>query len=405
MRRRTARLLGLSATVGTSMLVAWVAVLLLVIQPSVVEQEPLRVQQVLDAAALLRDGVSKREVEVSRDIDVRLLKGSPDGPPPGGGWLPLEMDGTALWKREGGNHDIAAWTGHTWVVLQAHPPHSLALALALFTAGVPLVLVGFGVGQRADRPRVEAEAQLAQIAAGDLSVRLDPDAGTREVRAVAVAVNQMAGKLQALLAADRQRIAGLSHELRTPLTRIRLELELARREGASVPRLDRVEHDIERFDDMLREMLELSRLEMVGETTLHREPVDLAGLAQWVLEEDAQEDVVVRGAGLATVDAGLVARLLRNLLRNSAAHAPGHRRWIDVRPDTLVVGDDGPGIPLERQAAVLQAFQRGPDSDGHGLGLALVARIAALHGGTVSLSPPPGLVVTVRFEPGTDSEE
>lgn len=398
MKRRTQLLLGIGATVGATLLVAWLAVLVLVIQPSVAAQEQARILQVCEAASLLQDGVTKREIEVSRGIDVRLLKGPPEGPPAGDGWLALPTNHGTLWKREGGNHDIAAWTGQSWVVLQAHPPHAVTLALALGGVGLPLVLLAFGVGRRAGRAMEESERRLSRIADGDLSVRLDTDSGTHEVREVAAAVNQMAARLQELLEADRQRMAGLSHELRTPLTRIRLELELARREGASVPRLDRVEQDIERFDAMLREMLELSQLEMVGETLLRRERVDLAGLVRCVVDEDDEGEVVVRGCGQAIVDPRLVSRVVRNLLSNSAQHAPGSRRWVEVADGQLVVGDDGPGIPFAAHSQVWVPFRRGDDSPGHGLGLAIVARIVQLHGGAVSLSEPPGLVVTVRFD-------
>lgn len=397
MNRRIRLLLGVGAVVGATLVTAWVAVWWLVLDPAVAAQEESRIQQVQEAAELLRSGVGKREVEVSRDIDVRLFRGHRDGPPPGGGWTRLETDDGTVWKRDDGNHELAAWTGQTWVVLQAHPPHTVTLALALGGVGLLVVLLAFGLGRRASRPQEQAEARLARIAAGDLSVRLDAEAGSPEGREVAVAVNQMAARLQALLEADRQRMAGLSHELRTPLTRIRLELELARREGASVRRLDRVERDIERFDAMLREMLELSQLEMVGETMLRREVVDLSGLAQWVVDEADWTDVEVRGTGEATVDVRLVSRMLRNLLANSAQHAPGHRRWVEITGTRLAVGDDGPGIPIAEQPGAMQAFRRGARSDGHGLGLAIVSRIAELHGGSVRLSEPPGLVVTVSL--------
>ena len=398
MKRRTQRLLGAGATVGGTLLVAWVAVLLLVIQPSVAAQEQVRIRQVQEAAELMRSGVTKREVEVSRAIDVRLLNGPPGGPPEGNGWLALQTEQGTVWKREGGNHDLAAWTGQTWVVLQAHPPHAVTLGLALGGVGLPLVLLVFGIGRRAGRPLEASERRLARIADGDLSVRLDTELGTQEVRQVAKAVNQMTARLQELLEADRQRMAGLSHELRTPLTRVRLELELARREGVSVSRLERVEQDIERFDAMLREMLDLSQLEMVGETVLRPEPVDLLGLVQCVVDEADGRDVDLTGTGTATVDPRLVSRLVQNLLRNSAEHAPGCRRWVEVSHDQLAIGDDGPGIPAATHSQVCAPFHRGAGSDGHGLGLAIVARIVELHGGTVTLSEPPGLVVTVRFD-------
>lgn len=157
---------------------------------------------------------------------------------------------------------------------------------------------------------------------------------------------------------------------------------------------------------MLTEMLELSRLQLVGEAQIKREVVDLAGLAQWVVAEQAWDDVEIRGAGMATVDARLVARLLDNLLRNSAQHAPSSRRWVEVTDHALAVGDDGPGVPAVLRDQLLQPFQRSDASQGHGLGLAIVAQIVQLHGGTLSLSEPPGLVVSVRFGrcPGAATE-
>lgn len=76
--------------------------------------------------------------------------------------------------------------------------------------------------------------------------------------------------------------------------------------------------------------------------------------------------------------------------------------WVAVqalvlRPAVREVGDDGPGIPLAQQAEVTEAFQRGAASSGYGLGLAIVAQIAALHGASPEFSAPPGLVVRVRF--------
>jgi signal transduction histidine kinase len=68
-----------------------------------------------------------------------------------------------------------------------------------------------------------------------------------------------------------------------------------------------------------------------------------------------------------------------------------------VSDGQLVVGDDGPGIPTAEHDQVWAPFRRGDRSVGHGLGLAIVARITELHGGSVTLSEPPGLVVTVRF--------
>lgn len=398
MNRRTQLLVGIGTTVGFTLLFSWIAVQALIIRPAIGEREPSRVQQVLNAAELLRTGADKQKIEESRGIDLRLYHGDPHRPPPGTGWIQLDSEKWPLWKREGGKYEIAAWTGRTWVVIQEHFPYATTLALALGAAGSPVVLLMFGFSRQTSRHQDEAERALERIAEGNLGERLNQNAGNKETRRMASAVNRMAEHLKALIESDRQRMAGLSHELRTPLTRIRLELELARREGGSGCRLDQVERDIEVFDSMLAEMLELSQLQLVGEPQMCREVVDLAGLAEVVVDEEGWDDVEIQGAGTATVDAKLVARLMRNLLRNSAQHAHSARRWIEVEQGRLSVGDDGPGLPLDLRTSALQPFKRGEASGGHGLGLAIVAQIAALHGASVTLSTPPGLVVSVRFE-------
>lgn len=396
MNRRTQLLLGIIATVGVTLALAWITVQTLVIRPAIGARERARTQQVLNAAELMRSGMSKREIEAARGIDLRVFVGEPDEAPPGDGWLREETSRGTIWKRTGGEYEIAAWTGRTWVVIEEELPYGTRFAWALIAVGIPVIVLTFGLSHRANRHQERAERTLARIAEGNLGERLSERAGNQEVRRVAVAVNRMAGQLEALIESERQQMAGLSHELRTPLTRIRLELELARREGGATERLDRVERDIETFDAMLTEMLDLSRLKMLGKPLLKREAIKLEDLVRDVVAE-GWSDVEVLGTGTATADAKLVARLIRNLLRNSAQHSPSSRRWIEVAEDTLSIGDDGPGIAPDRQTAALEPFHRGESSAGHGLGLAIVAEIAALHGGSVSLSKPPGLVVTIRF--------
>jgi signal transduction histidine kinase len=399
MTRRQRLLLGLVATVGTTLLFAWALTQLLVVRPAIRDREPLRIQQTLTAAERVRGGQTMERTEAELGLDLRLEVGPPEGPPLGDGWVAVDAEHGRVWKRDGGEWDIAAWSGSGWVVLHEDPPYTSLFALALLVSGVPVVLVAFGVSQRASRQLETAEATLASMAAGQLDHRLAEDVGTREMRRVAVAVNQMAHDLSSLMAIERQRMAGLSHELRTPLTRIRLDLELARRDGVGSKRLNRIERNIEAFDQLLTELLELSRLELGGVRSLRREVVDLHGLARLVVQELADGDVEVRGAGAAFADSALIARALQNLLRNSAAHAPGSRRWVAVSEGAVEVGDDGPGIAESDHARILRPFERSATSKGHGVGLAIVAEIVALHGGTLTLSAPPGLVVRITLPP------
>ena len=226
MNRGIRRLLGISTTVGITLLLTWIAVQGLIIRPAIGDRERARVSEAIEAAELMRGGMGKHAVEDLRGIDLRLYSGDPEQPPPGPDWVREATTQGIVWKRPGGKYEIAAWNGTQWAVLHEDLPVATTLTLALLAAGIPVIVLMFGLGQRAGRHQAAAERGLARIAAGHLSERLDEAQGSSETRRVAVTVNRMAAKMQALMASDRQRMAGLSHELRTPLTRIRLELSL-----------------------------------------------------------------------------------------------------------------------------------------------------------------------------------
>lgn len=207
MTRQSRLLLGVSTTVGITLLLAWLAVQALVIRPGIGEREQARTAQVLEAAALMRQGTAKNDIEDRWGVDLRIFLGEEAGPPPGHGWIREETARGTVWKRRGGKYDIAAWTGQGWVVLHEDLPIASTLALAFFAAGLPVVALMFGLSRRSQHQEV-AEAALSRMASGNLSERLDEEAGGAEVRRVAAAVNRMAEQLQALLKSDRERMAG-----------------------------------------------------------------------------------------------------------------------------------------------------------------------------------------------------
>ena len=107
-------------------------------------------------------------------------------------------------------------------------------------------------------------------------------------------------------------------------------------------------------------------------------------------------------------EAGAVRRVLVNLVDNAVRYARS-RVTVTVAPGTMTVADDGPGIPAADRARVFDRFtrldwDRGRESGGAGLGLAIVRELVAAHGGSVTLGDgAPGLVVTVHFpDPPTD---
>lgn len=405
-------------TLVATVLVAWLMVQFVLVRPANRELEVARAETVIFVAQAMREGASMEALEQELGVDLRMDGGDADGPPrpapPGVEAPPTERPptdavehwqastrrGVTLWRREGPGWEVAAWTGDGWVVLHHDPlPMGLVLLGLLLLGGLPVALIGYRITSNAVRPVEAAEVSVARIAEGELSHRLDEEAGSRELRRMSRAVNGMAARIQRLVEGDRQRMAYLSHELRTPLTRARLELELARRAGVDVPRLERVETELEQLEKLVAELLELSRLELGGAEALRPEQVDLRGLAEVTVDEEQESGVEIDGEGEAYVDARLVRRALSNLLRNSRLHAPGARRWIRVEEGRLVVGDDGPGLPEEARAHMFDLFWRGPDGSqiGHGLGLAIVRQVAELHGGRVHIDGDDGFVVTLEL--------
>ena len=195
-------------------------------------------------------------------------------------------------------------------------------------------------------------------------------------------------------------VANASHELRSPLARIRLALELLQRDASPDHRaaLKReLERDIGELDQLIDEILLASRLDAQGAAReAPFEPLDLTALAA---EECARFGARLEAGPIAAVgDARLLRRLLRNLLDNARRHAPGAP--IDVtlraRPGEveLTVADRGPGVDEAERSRIFEPFYRprgaGESAGGAGLGLALAARIAHRHRGTVACLPRAG---------------
>src|SRR3954451_10865500 len=221
----------------------------------------------------------------------------------------------------------------------------------------------------------------------------------------------------------RQFVADASHELRTPLTSIRGFAELFRQgavaDEAELARvMRRIEDEGARMGVLVDDLLLLARLDQ--HRPLERQPVDLGRLAA-----DAVEDVRMVAPGrpieLHVADARppvvvgddlRLRQVLGNLLGNALTHTPDGTP-IRVRVDTragdggddgwavLEVTDEGPGLPDEHAARVFERFYRVDAArtraeGGSGLGLSIVAGLAAAHGGRVELDTAAGEGATFR---------
>lgn len=294
----------------------------------------------------------------------------------------------------------------------------LVRALRLSLAGVvPVLTALFGAAiwvalGRALRPVERLRSAAAQVARAGGPGSL-PEPGTDdEIGALARTLNEMLDRLE--VAAGRQRafVADAAHELRTPLAALGATLDVAREHPDAYARDELVADlaaETRRMQVLVDDLLLLARL---GSRPVPRDPVDLgavardaAALAAAGQDPDRGVLVEVHGDGVATGDAAALGRVVRNLVDNALRHATTAVR-VDVAGGSVVVVDDGPGVPAADRARVFERFVRLDDArsrpgGGSGLGLAIAREVAREHGGDVRLGEradgAPGLRAELRL--------
>jgi len=257
-----------------------------------------------------------------------------------------------------------------------------------------LTLVLFGVLwlvlRRITRPLAALTARTRSFAAAPREAELLAPSGPDDVRELIEAHNALEARIVALLDEKDVMLGAIGHDLKTPLAALRVRIEGVEDET----RRTKMAAGIAELDRMLDDILSLAR---IGRPQDEPEMLDLAPLATGVVEE--YED---RGRPVTLVDADKavgrfratwVRRALRNLVDNALRYGGAARVSLRREGDNavLIVSDDGPGIPAERIAAMMEPFRRGEKSrnratGGSGLGLTLSRAIAEQHGGTLSLA-------------------
>jgi two-component system OmpR family sensor kinase len=278
-------------------------------------------------------------------------------------------------------------------------------------AAVALWLVRIGM-----RPLTHMERAAGEIAAGDLSRRVEPADERTEVGRLGRALNSMLERIESAFAERRASearlrrfIADASHELRTPLTSIRGYAELFRRGADARPKdleksMRRIEEESVRMGNLVDEMLLLARLDQGR--PLDRGPVDLAAIATDAVE-DARAVQPERPIDLERPDSAVLqgdearlrqvaANLLGNALEHTSADTPVHVRVLMNGDEaTLEVADEGPGMARGHVEKIFDRFfrvdpARARDNGGSGLGLSIVVAIVQAHGGRVTVDTAPG---------------
>ncbi|MFJ6653217.1 MtrAB system histidine kinase MtrB [Microbacterium sp. NPDC091313] len=287
----------------------------------------------------------------------------------------------------------------------------------LWVSGIALVALIGGITWFVLRsvtvPIGEAAETSAQLAAGDLEVRL-PVRGDDELALLGRSFNAMADSIQAqikeladLSLVQQRFVSDVSHELRTPLTTIRLAADMIndQRDGfdpATARAAELMHAQVQRFETLLTDLLEISRYD-AGSVQLEREPTSLAHLAEDVIASMAQlaeqhgsdvRLVAPGGHSLVEMDARRIRRIVRNLLGNAIEHGEGRPIVVTVDSDqhavALGVRDFGLGMRPEEVERVFDRFWRADPSrvrtiGGTGLGLSIALGDARLHGGRLEV--------------------
>lgn len=226
--------------------------------------------------------------------------------------------------------------------------------------------------------------------------------GAEEVRRAGLAFIQMRERIERQIEQRTAMLTGVSHDLRTILTRFKLQLALLPK-NADTSALDA---DVSDMQAMLEGYMSFARGEGDEETGV----LDLELLFEKLVEEgklrNRDLDYTLIGKGEVYVRPNAFTRLIQNIVSNAFRHADSvsitathGKGWL-----TIIIDDDGPGIPAEHREDVFRPFvrldeARNQDETGTGLGLSIARDIARSHGGSVLLSDSPlgGLRATVRL--------
>ncbi|MFT4241408.1 MAG: sensor histidine kinase N-terminal domain-containing protein [Acidovorax sp.] len=289
---------------------------------------------------------------------------------------------------------------------------------------------------RGIQPLNQLERRIRARNPDDLSP-LDDRTVPLEVAPLVASVNDLLTRLNDSLATQKRFLADAAHQLKTPLAGLRMQADLAQREGTSTEELKRSLQQIGRSSiratHTVNQLLALARAEGSG-TGIARQPCDLARLVIEVVRDsvpralekriDLGYDGAEPGAPGVWVDGNptLLKELVRNLLDNAINYTPSTPAKAGVvtarvLADTfghvllLQVEDSGPGVPESERELVFQPFYRalGSEADGSGLGLPIVLEIARKHGAEVMLEDarpghqPPGARFSVRFAARDDA--
>ncbi|MEO0601614.1 MAG: ATP-binding protein [Myxococcota bacterium] len=281
------------------------------------------------------------------------------------------------------------------------PPGYLPMGAIVALVGLPLLATALAM--RFDREVALVERATDALATGELGVRVTNDDGP--AHELSQRFNAMADRIERLIRSRDELVQAVSHELGSPLSRLRFHLELLDEVGteARVDRLLAMTRELDALDELVAELLTFVQAadRRIDRTTF--DPAQgLADLAELARLDQPDErplsiDVVIPSGVRLYADRRLFFRAVENLIRNAVRHATSRVRVEAFAHPGAVevwVDDDGPGIPEPLRSRLTEPFarldtDRGRETGGVGLGLAIVHRILERHGGQLEVTDSP----------------
>jgi len=316
---------------------------------------------------------------------------------------------------------------YTYVAYLPRPPFQSGFQTLLIRLLIVLVIGGifcYWLARYLTTPLFKLRTSTNQLAEGDFSARVATGLAKRrdEVGQLGRDFNLMAERLESMVKAQQRLLGDISHELRSPLARLGVALGLARQRSGPEAQsaLARIERESENLNEMISQLLTLTRLES-GTDGRKRTEVDLAELVREVSDDaDFEARSLNRSVQVVASDKcsingieDLLRSAVENVVRNAVRFAPeGTAVEVALRKQNgsdnfavISVRDRGHGVPAESLEKIFRPFYRTEDArdrqsgGGTGLGLAITERAVRMHGGSIQAANAPdgGLSVEMRF--------
>jgi signal transduction histidine kinase len=277
------------------------------------------------------------------------------------------------------------------------------IVITVMSIAIVTIMLGIWAARAITAP-LRSFARAAESFSPEAQISPLPEQGPEEVRTATRALNAMRERIKGLVEDRTRMLAAVGHDLRTPITRLRLASEFVGDQQLRHQML----RDLDQMNQMVESILIFLR---EGRSSKDAVSVDLGAALQTVCDEfaDAGNDVRLAAGEHAAVRAqpDELRRALSNVIDNAVRYAG--RVMVSLAPTpggvVIMVEDEGPGIPNDRKAAMLQPFVRGEPArhmdgkTGFGLGLSIASAIISAHGGNLTLHDrePRGLAVRIML--------